>query len=765
MKSIKNLPNKIDNLNKIKKHFNVPKFFYFNFDDYNKNKFIILKKIKEKFQKKIIIRSASFFEDNIYSGAGKYLSIPDVSPDNKKIINEKILAVFNSYGKNKSNQFILVQEYIKNAETVGVIFTGDPKNGSPFRTINFNNSNTTDLITSGKSNGQITYYFKGTPRKKLSSRIKIIEKIIKRLEKKFSYFLDIEFLILKKKVFILQVRKLNTNMNNQVNFKKTLFDLEKKISKLTYEKSHLLGKERFFSTMTDWNPAEIIGLKPKPLALSLYQSLITDEVWAESRINLGYKDITKMPLVYSFLGTPYIDIKTDINSFLIPTLSEKIQSKLVKLYCNKFKKNPYYYYDKIESSLVINSISLNVKKYKNLLCNSKLNKKEILQIIQEYKKLTSKIILKLNENIKKYEYGENLFKNLKNSKNSTINKIYLLHNICKNYGTLPFANLARMAFIAIEFLDSFERLKIITNAEGKLFLRTIKSISYEMTKTLIKSNSKFLQIYGHLRPNTYEISTPSYKENFKKYFKKINKNIQRRKKFNFSKLQKNKINNLLKKNSFEKINADILIKFIENSIYHREKSKLFFTKIIDEIFYQLKILSKRIKLMKENIKYLNIKKILNFYEEFSHDNMIKDLKNNILENKKNYNFNLNFNLPNIILNKKNIYFFEEKNASPTFITSKFIISKSIVLKKNTNKYNLDNKIICIESADPGFDFIFNYNIKGLITAFGGPNSHMSIRCNEFAIPAAIGIGEKKFSQLIEANTIYLNCEKKILSSL
>lgn len=199
MKSIKNLPNKIGNLNKIKKHFNVPKFFYFNFDDYNKNKSIILKKIKEKFQKKIIIRSASFFEDNIYSGAGKYLSIPDVSPDNKKIINEKILAVFNSYGKNKSNQFILVQEYIKNAETVGVIFTGDPKNGSPFRTINFNNSNITDLITSGKSNGQITYYFKGTPKKKLSSRIKIIEKIIKRLEKNFSYFLDIEFLILKKK--------------------------------------------------------------------------------------------------------------------------------------------------------------------------------------------------------------------------------------------------------------------------------------------------------------------------------------------------------------------------------------------------------------------------------------------------------------------------------------------------------------------------------------------------------------------------------------
>ena len=52
--------------------------------------------------------------------------------------------------------------------------------------------------------------------------------------------------------------------------------------------------------MTDWNPAEIIGLKPKTLATSMYQSLITDEVWSESRMSLGYKNVTKIPLLYSF---------------------------------------------------------------------------------------------------------------------------------------------------------------------------------------------------------------------------------------------------------------------------------------------------------------------------------------------------------------------------------------------------------------------------------------------------------------------------------
>ena len=55
--------------------------------------------------------------------------------------------------------------------------------------------------------------------------------------------------------------------------------------------------------MTDWNPAEIIGLKPKNLALSLYKSLITENIWSESRTDLGYKNIYQMPLMYTFLGT------------------------------------------------------------------------------------------------------------------------------------------------------------------------------------------------------------------------------------------------------------------------------------------------------------------------------------------------------------------------------------------------------------------------------------------------------------------------------
>ena len=78
-----------------------------------------------------------------------------------------------------------------------------------------------------------------------------------------------------------------------------------------------------------------------------------------------------------------------------------------------------------------------------------------------------------------------------------------------------------------------------------------------------------------------------------------------------------------------------------------------------------------------------------------------------------------------------------------------IISKIIYIDHDLNikKINFRNKIVLIENADPGFDWLFNFNIKGLITKFGGANSHMSIRCNELKIPAAIGVGEKIFEDL------------------
>ena len=50
----------------------------------------------------------------------------------------------------------------------------------------------------------------------------------------------------------------------------------------------------------------------------------------------------------------------------------------------------------------------------------------------------------------------------------------------------------------------------------------------------------------------------------------------------------------------------------------------------------------------------------------------------------------------------------------------------------------------------------------LITKYGGANSHMTIRCNELNIPAAIGCGKTLFSKLKLSNKVNLNCKNFLI---
>ena len=72
-----------------------------------------------------------------------------------------------------------------------------------------------------------------------------------------------------------------------------------------------------FGVMPDWNPAEMIGIRPRPLALSLYQNLITDSTWAYQRDNYGYRKLRGFPLMQSLGGVPFIDLRVSFNSFVL----------------------------------------------------------------------------------------------------------------------------------------------------------------------------------------------------------------------------------------------------------------------------------------------------------------------------------------------------------------------------------------------------------------------------------------------------------------
>ena len=161
--------------------------------------------------------------------------------------------------------------------------------------------------------------------------------------------------------------------------------------------------------------------------------------------------------------------------------------------------------------------------------------------------------------------------------------------------------------------------------------------------------------------------------------------------------------------------------------------------------------------------FLNYSLILSKYSELNTDNLSNIFKSNIRLNKNEYYKNLSIPLPELILSPNDIYHFSYIKFSGNYTGENIVSGPIFHIDKIDNQINLDNKIVLIRNADPGYDFIFNYKISGLITCYGGSNSHMAIRCSELNITGIIGIGEIKYSKLLDFSKILINPINKIYS--
>jgi hypothetical protein len=117
-------------------------------------------------------------------------------------------------------------------------------------------------------------------------------------------------------------------------------EIAQKVALLTKPHPYLHGNRSVYGVMPDWNPAEIVGLKPRPLALSLYRELITDSIWAYQRDNYGYKNLRSFPLLVSLHGLPYIDVRVSFNSFIPRDMKPDLAERLVNYYIERLVAQP-----------------------------------------------------------------------------------------------------------------------------------------------------------------------------------------------------------------------------------------------------------------------------------------------------------------------------------------------------------------------------------------------------------------------------------------
>ena len=733
----------------------------------------ILESIKKDFNKNIIIRSSSQSEDKDgYSNAGTFSSCLDVDINSDSDIKISIEKVIDSYGKkiNPKDQ-IFIQEMLKNVSMSGVIFSCDIDTLSPYYIINYDESGSTESVTKGISNNLKTFTSFKSNSKIKDKKLSLLIDATKECEKIFkNQYLDIEFAYKNDELFILQVRPIVTKGKedlSKINLDDSLKKLNKKIKKLNSPHPNLLGEKTIFGLMPDWNPAEIIGTRPRRLALSLYKELITDETWAYQRDNYGYRRLRSHPLLVTFFGVPYIDVRISFNSFIPKRLDKGISSKLVNYYLEMLENN-LHHHDKIEFEIIFSCFYFGIEKRLKNLEKFHFNIQEINKIQSNLLELTNEIIDTKNglykKDLEKIKTLKLKYNEIVNSKLSLVDKIYWLIKDVKRYGTLPFAGVARAAFIAIQILRSFVDEKIINQKEYDLFLNSLNTISKKLSNDLVnKSKKDFLSLYGHLRPGTYDIMSSRYDEAYELYFKDSTKNYKPQDSsysFLFSETQKNKVIDLINKSGINS-SFEELITFIKEAIEGREYSKFVFTKSLSQTLKYIEEFGSNLNFSKEDLSFLDIQKVLSLYSTLDHRNVFDILNSDIQKNKELYRHTRSIKLPSTIVSSDDVYAFYNQINQPNFITQS-IIESEIINENKISSLDLEGKIICIKSADPGYDFLFSKNIGGLITCYGGANSHMAIRCAELSIPAVIGCGEIMFERYSNSTIINIDSSNKLI---
>ena len=726
--------------------------------------------------KNFAIRSSFLVEDTLKaSNAGTFLTLLSVE---REALEDSINSVFNSNNTPNAKDEVIVQPMLENVTSSGVVMTYDRATNNFYRIIEYTDSPNTVLVTSGRSSeSRLKIYWRDSYRISKDPSVIAIGNMVDELENMFQTDkLDIEFAFTEgqSKPFVLQVRpiasidKIRTESESQQT-EKYLSVLESKLEGIFQVHPFLVGETTILGVMPDWNPAEIIGIRPKPLALSLYRELITDGMWAYQRHNYGYRNLRSFPLMIDLGGQPFIDVRTSFNSFIPENLDDRIANKLVNGYLEKLRDQPSLH-DKVEFEIVVSCLTLDFDHQTDELNSMGLNESDVKLFRTSLQKITQNIFsdslpLWINDMERIDKLNERREKTL-NSNLSPLGKIYWLLEDCKRYGTLPFGGLARAAFISTQLLNSFENQNLISADQKELILKTTQTVASEFLKLFTKdSKQEFLSKFGHLRPGTYDITQLAYKDspNFYLNYGKKPKNREEIRSVNIDLLDIDidfrKIGTHLQTIGID-LEPEKVFRYIIKTIELRESSKLNFSHNLSAALDILSDMGRDLDFTREDLSFLNFNSLKTAY--LSAPALDSYFLNTIKQNRDEYEICKSLWLPPLIKTANDIYEFEINESVINFIGQDCVEADTSILSTHNN---IEDTIVLIEHADPGFDWIFTEKIQGLITAYGGVNSHMAVRASEFGLPCAIGVGQKKFNDLIDSSRIRLDCGNKLITIL
>lgn len=777
------LDGKAQSLNKIApslQHSRVPSFFILKRTDWESNSLSCLGEIASKFaDSKIAVRSSSASEDGFHmSNAGAFLSLLNVDSTSSDELTSAINDVFASYPEIWPDDELILQLMVTKPIISGVVFTRGLSTGAPIYTISYDpHSGKTDSITSGSQQEFKTRLLwkidSGSSQEVwLQSLITAVHELENLVE--FDA-LDVEFAVTEdNRVWILQIRPLagvvaaNNKLDSRI--KEELAFATQDFEKVARRK--LLGSSACFGVMPDWNPAEIIGLKPRHLAYSIYHDVITNRVWSEARKLDGYRDVGDLALMHKFAGTPYIDVRASFNSFLPSETTEGVGQKIVDYALQTLESQPELH-DKVEFSVMPTVWSFDQKRWTEFLAASGLNQMESELFTESHKQILDRAIHNTSNLLAEVdEFDQSSIRTF--TADQQLSSALELLEITKSGPTLNFARLARRAFIATSLLRSSVAAKILEQSDVDYFLSTIPTVASQFANELALLAAGEVELktviehFGHLRPGTYEITSSCYSSSPEKYLSpltatfRIENNSQAIQPKSERLALVDRLANELRGNGLN-VTTQKLDEFLTEAISGREFSKLVFTKFLSQALENFAHWGQEHGLSRDDLSHADLDDLRRLAEDQgTSPEAIGAFRQQIAISRDRWGLQSKIEVPDLVFTAQDFLSFEIPSSRPNFVGGKSVRAETCQVSDSTNLKDLNGRIAIIDAADPGYDWLFGAGIVGLVTKYGGGNSHMAVRCSELGLPAAIGVGTSKFKAILGKKFLSIDPTKQFL---
>ena len=740
----------------------------------------VFQKIARKYRGKHIVARSSSSNEDCYenSNAGHYESILDIDPLDQAAVRTALNKVADSYEKDMDSilqEQILIQTMTQNVRTSGVVFTRDINANLPYYLINYDESGSTDSVTSG-AGGYSLRIARDVPGERISEYWRGLISAVRELEELLEgMVLDIEFAIQTDgQIVIFQVRPLAASYRFMKRVDdQDFFEVRNSVKKCYRTNLNgITGEKMFLSDMAFWNPSEIIGSNPRNLDYSLYREIITKRAWNEGLIPMGYRNVPG-ELMYKIGNKPYISLEYSFLALMPSSISESLADKLLNYYVQKLRAD-LTSHDKIEFEIVFSCYDFETEdSMKDLLLHGfSLEEMETVKsalyeltagTVTEYQAVLKKdreslcILKERREEIeKKILFGqENIWQLLRYFSR-------LLGDIQK-YGTPQFSRQARYAFIARALSATMVSKGYVTQAEMDRFLTGLHTVATDFENDLVAyslgeiSHKEFYERYGHLRSGTYNIRTDRYDK--MSFSDNVPVKKQKKRETIQTALDREKLEKACAQIGFG-ITGEELADFIRTSLEQREYFKFEFTKSLSLAMEILILVGQRLNIDRSKLSYLEITDIL-AAEYYGSEMQLSEFWNMIIQQRRiQYKKYSKIVLPETISGEKDIDQVLFGESRPNFVTDRTVEAETVCLDEDGA--SISGKIVVISKADPGYDWIFTKGIAGLVTEYGGAASHMAIRCAEFSIPAAIGCGKKTYGEILSVKKLRMDCKEKRL---